>query len=138
MKKMVNRNLQRPLHKGQRCSCAVVYLTFLLHAKTNNLLLLHSEDTLFAKTKKKQNKKYIYIYIQLDVHRRSQDSALLAVKERNRPVGELLLHVRPCAFFMIFQLVKKLGSTIDFFLVGFFCSNLKRTCRLSFFLEKRE
>ena len=32
---------------------------------------------------------YIYI-IQLDVHRRSQDSALLAVKERNRPVGELL------------------------------------------------
>ena len=34
---------------------------------------------------------YIYIYIiQLDVHRRSQDSALLAVKERNRPVGELL------------------------------------------------
>ena len=30
------------------------------------------------------------IYIQLDVHRRSQDSALLAVKERNRPVGELL------------------------------------------------
>ena len=46
---MVNRNLQRPLHKGQRCSCAVVYLTFLLHAKTNNLLLLYSEDTLFAK-----------------------------------------------------------------------------------------
>ena len=33
---------------------------------------------------------YIYIYIQLHVHRRSQDSALLAVKERNRPVGELL------------------------------------------------
>ena len=31
----------------------------------------------------------IYV-IQLDVHRRSQDSALLAVKERNRPVGELL------------------------------------------------
>ena len=30
------------------------------------------------------------IYIQLDVHRRSQDSALLAVKERDRPVGELL------------------------------------------------
>ena len=44
------------------------------------------------KTKKKQkkNKKYIYIYIQFDVHQRSQDSALLAVKERNRPVGELL------------------------------------------------
>ena len=33
---------------------------------------------------------YIYIDIQLDVNRRSQDSALLAVKERNRPVGELL------------------------------------------------
>ena len=33
---------------------------------------------------------YIFIYIQLDVHRRSQNSALLAVKERNRLVGELL------------------------------------------------
>ena len=33
---------------------------------------------------------YLYIYIQIDVHRRSQDSALLAVKERDRPVGELL------------------------------------------------
>ena len=32
----------------------------------------------------------VYIYIQLDVHRRSQDSALRAVKERNRPVGVLL------------------------------------------------
>ena len=62
---MVNRNLQRPLHKGQRCSCAVVYLTFLLHAKTNNLLLLYSEDTLFAK-KKKKKKNYIYIYIYID------------------------------------------------------------------------
>ena len=28
--------------------------------------------------------------IQLDVHWRSQDNALLAVKEQNRPVGELL------------------------------------------------
>ena len=37
----------------------------------------------------------IYIFtvniIQLDVHRGSQDSALLAVKERSRPVGELLI-----------------------------------------------
>ena len=33
---------------------------------------------------------YIHTFIQLEVHRRSQDSALLAVKERNRPVGELL------------------------------------------------
>ena len=33
---------------------------------------------------------FIYIYIQLDAHRQSQDSALLAVKERNRPVGKLL------------------------------------------------
>ena len=35
--------------------------------------------------------RYIYIYIiQLNVHRRSQYSALLAAKERNKPVGELL------------------------------------------------
>ena len=40
--------------------------------------------------------------------------------------------------FAIVQLVKKLGSTINFFLVGFFCSNLKRTCRLSFFFRKKE
>ena len=65
---MVNRNLQRPLHKGQRCSCAVVYLTFLLHAKTNNLLL-YSEDTLFAKKKKKKKKNmYIYIYIYIYIY----------------------------------------------------------------------
>ena len=36
---------------------------------------------------------YIYIHIQLDVHWRSQDSALLAVKEQNRPVGELLKYI---------------------------------------------
>ena len=42
-------------------------------------------------TEKSKHRLPIYIiYIQLDVHRRSQDSALLAVKERNRPVGELL------------------------------------------------
>ena len=29
---------------------------------------------------------YVYILIQLDVQQRSQDSAPLAVKERNRPV----------------------------------------------------
>ena len=43
--------------------------------------------------KKKSNINYIWIfdiYIQLDVHRQSQDSVLLPVKERNRPVGELL------------------------------------------------
>ena len=34
---------------------------------------------------------------------------------------------------VIVQLVKKLGSTINFFFVGFFCSNLKRTCRFAFF-----
>ena len=38
---------------------------------------------------------------------------------------------------VIVQLVKKLGSTINFFFVGFLCSNLKRTCRFAFFfLEK--
>ena len=46
--------------------------------------------TQLMQLRKEGLKKNIYIYIQLDVHRRSQDSALLAVKERNRPVGELL------------------------------------------------
>ena len=36
-------------------------------------------------------RKTVHVYIiQLDVHRRSQDSALLALKEQDRPVGELL------------------------------------------------
>ena len=45
----------------------------------------------------------------------------------------VFLHVRPCAFFTSYcPTCEKLGSTINFFFVGFF-SNLKRTCRFEFF-----
>ena len=78
------------------------------------------------------DKNYIYIYI----YTRFQKGFHI-----ERYIDRyILLFSCTCArvhfSFAIVQLVKNLGSTINFFFVGFFFSNLKRTCRLSFFRKK--
>ena len=106
------------MSKGLLKFCKLISILILGQIIVSNLTNVHEQ---------------IYIYIYIYIYTRFQKGFHI---ERYIDRYILLLSctcARAHFSFSIVQLVKKLGSTINFFLRRVLCSNLKRTCRLSFF-----